>query len=70
MKKIIGAIFILIACILYSTDRITFYLSTIALSNLGVSTKQNFINDTFTIVLAVIFAIVGIVILLMKDTKE
>ncbi|WP_313131309.1 hypothetical protein [Anaerocolumna sp.] len=70
MKKIVGSIFLLIASILYATDRIGYYLLNVAMSNLGVSTKTGYINDIVTIVLAIISAILGIYLLLKPEKKD
>lgn len=70
MKKIVGSIFLLIASILYATDRIGYYLLKVAMSNLGVSAETGYINDIVTIVLAIISAILGIYLLLKPEKKD
>lgn len=66
-KKIVGAIFVLSATILYATECICkslIYLSAIVS---GTPYTRFIVYDKLTVVIAVIFLIVGVVLLLLKD---
>lgn len=70
MKKISSLICLLIAAILYSTDRINVHLSHIAMTNVGVIGETIYINDIFTIILALIFACMGIYFLVKSRNEK
>lgn len=67
MKKIFSSICFLAAAILYATDQINLHLSQIAISNMGVSVKTGYIDNIFTVILALIFTALGIYFLVKKD---
>lgn len=70
MNKQIGAIFLLIASILYATDQICHSLTHVAMSNFGISIGANPVNNWLTIILACISAILGIFFILKGIKNE
>lgn len=69
MKRISALICFLISVILYATDQINLHLSQVSISNMGMSVELGYIDNIFTIILSVIFAGVGIY-LLIKSKNE
>lgn len=69
MRKITAGIFFLIAALLYITDRICLRMTTIALANAGVFQDVGNIDSIITIILAVIFAFLGVYMLMKNKDK-
>lgn len=69
MRKITAALLFLTAALLYAADRIGWHMTHIALSSMGYSADIGSIDSILTIILAVIFAALGIY-MLVTSRKE
>lgn len=67
-NKIVGAIFLLIAAILYAVERIDRGLTLVAMASMGqICDVEYGINSKFTLGMAVVFSVTGIILLLIEE---
>lgn len=69
-NRIVGAVFLLISCILYSTDKICLNLFILSTATMGTVLDVGRFNSALTIGLSVVFLILGVIFLLKKQTKH
>ncbi|SHO44037.1 hypothetical protein SAMN02745217_00445 [Anaerocolumna xylanovorans DSM 12503] len=66
-NRIVGAVFLLISCILYSTDKICLTLFVLSTATLGTVLDVDPFNSAVTIGLSVVSLILGVIFLLKKQ---